>query len=262
MEQKIRTLLITPEMAQEFLACNSNNRAVSQVKLKQYTTAMTSGRWRQNGDTIKIAKNNRLLDGQHRLMAIEKTNLAQVMNVVYGLDEEVIQTIDCGANRRANHILDFNGETNTVGLTAALNALKRLTTGRWKIRDGYTNDEIAGALEAHPEMRECYAKAKKWQTFGALQCTWQAALFYLFRQKDPLEAERFFLKLDAGTDLSAKDPVLVLRRRLIDNKTSDSRMESIILAALVIMAWNAVRCRRSIVKLAWKKEKDPFPEII
>ena len=262
MNQTIRTMLVTPELALEFLKHNTNNRKMSNVKLKQYMQAMLANKWRLNGDTIKIAKSKRLLDGQHRLLAIVETNIPQPMNVVYDLDEDVIQTIDCGANRRANHILDFNGESNTIGLAASLNALKRLTSKNWSVRDGYTNDEIMQALEQHPTIRDCYAKARKWQTFGALQGTWQAALYYLFQKKDPLQADQFFERLSSGVDLKATDPVWVLRKKLIENKTSDARLQSIQLAALVIIAWNAVRAGKIISRLNWKKESEQFPEII
>ncbi len=57
---KVRVEMITPEMAEALLADRGPNRHVSASVINKYARDMTAGRWRLNGQTIKIASDGRL----------------------------------------------------------------------------------------------------------------------------------------------------------------------------------------------------------
>ena len=62
-----KTLDITPDMAAQMLERNTMNRNISQLNVTRYANDMASGAWEQNGETIKIAEDGTILDGQHPL---------------------------------------------------------------------------------------------------------------------------------------------------------------------------------------------------
>ena len=66
---------ITPEMAREYLEKNSHNRRLSERSVRNLATAIKNGEWQVNGEAIKVDKEGNLLDGQHRLSAIEKRDV-------------------------------------------------------------------------------------------------------------------------------------------------------------------------------------------
>lgn len=57
-------------MAETWLSRNSNNRNLRGQVIASYARDMKSGAWVLNGETVKIASNGQLLDGQHRLNAV------------------------------------------------------------------------------------------------------------------------------------------------------------------------------------------------
>ena len=60
-------------LALELLKANSTNRELRNHVVEGYVDQMKKGQWREDtGETIKISKTGRLLDGQHRLNAIVK----------------------------------------------------------------------------------------------------------------------------------------------------------------------------------------------
>lgn len=258
-----KTLVITPRMAEELLEKNTNNRNVSPAKIKRYATAMEEGRWKQNGETLKMSLSGRLMDGQHRLMAIIKTGTPQTMTIASQLAEDAVTTIDCGMKRTTAHTLEYAGLKNCKPLAATLNILKRLTGDNVVVKDGYHNDEVVEAMKQFPGVETFVTETSNWNTFSrTLPKTWQAALYYLFYQKDATASKVFFDSMNTGVNLSDGDPVLLLRQRLIRNQESTAKFMLHHLGALVIICWNAERQGKQIKNLNWKPGVDVFPEII
>ena len=85
---------ITPAYAAELLKQNTNNRPVRPSHVRFLSEAMQRGEFLFNGDAIRISKDNVILDGQHRLLAVVKSNIALKVVVVRGLESEVFKTID------------------------------------------------------------------------------------------------------------------------------------------------------------------------
>lgn len=72
MEEKITAKVetITPDIAKTMLGENVNNRRISHDNVNMFAREMRNGEWRFNGEAIKFSKDGRLLDGQHRLLAV------------------------------------------------------------------------------------------------------------------------------------------------------------------------------------------------
>lgn len=90
---------ITPQVAQAILARNHGNRKPREGLITAMVYAMKNGQWLDNGDPIHVATNGRLLNGQHRLMAVQRAGFSYHGVVVYGVDEAAFITYDRHAKR-------------------------------------------------------------------------------------------------------------------------------------------------------------------
>jgi hypothetical protein len=99
---------ITPEIARRYFEANGPNRHISDVKVDSYARDILAGRWKVNGESIKFSKAGRLLDGQHRLLAVIKSGRPVQMMVTYGLDDDTMDTIDRGRPRSIGDLLSIN----------------------------------------------------------------------------------------------------------------------------------------------------------
>lgn len=80
-------VLVTPELAQEWLNRNYCNRTISQVYVNAIAKDMASNKFVSNGATIVFSKTGELLDGQHRLSAIVKSGVSQQMLIATGIEK-------------------------------------------------------------------------------------------------------------------------------------------------------------------------------
>ena len=124
MEAKIE--LITPQIAEQYLAKNSNNyRRLYKATVDQYASEMINGEWIFNGEAIKFNKSGKLVDGQHRLSAIVKSGCSVPMVVITDVNDDV-NTFDIGKTRSVSDIASANGldyfctNTTTVGAVGFL----------------------------------------------------------------------------------------------------------------------------------------------
>ena len=94
--------IITPKMAEEYLAMNTNNyRRLNKDRVAQYAADMRNGCWQENGEAIKFGKNGILLDGQNRLHAIVLANTPIKMYVIRGVESNIF---DIGQARSLSQI--------------------------------------------------------------------------------------------------------------------------------------------------------------
>lgn len=57
---------LTPDMARLLLAANHENRVINKRAIQTYVDDIKSGRWALNGESIKVATDGSLNDGQQR----------------------------------------------------------------------------------------------------------------------------------------------------------------------------------------------------
>ena len=81
----IRVETITPQLAEIYLGKNTHNRNIRKPVVGKYANDMENGFWNFDGAPIRFADDGTLLDGQHRLHAIIKSNKAIDLLVVRGL---------------------------------------------------------------------------------------------------------------------------------------------------------------------------------
>jgi len=248
----VRAIMITPEIADMLLSSRGPNRHVSASVISKYARDMVAGRWRLNGQTIKLAADGRLLDGQHRLEAGKKAKKAFPAIVVEGLPEDSFSSLDIGRRRAMSDVLREQGESHTIVLASALRWL-------WMIKNGVvlaantspTNGELFELLQKYPEIRLSLKHVGSIREImgsgiaSALHCT--------FAGTDRPKADEFFNRLIDGVQLSEQSPIRHLRERLIRTRSSHRvRLAEAERVALAIKAWNAFAAGKDIQLLSWR----------
>lgn len=102
------TITITPELAQEYLKRNiDRNRPIRKTVVHDYAEQMRRGEWKITPQGISFDVKGRLIDGQHRLMAIVESGCKVPMYVTTDVPEDRMMMIDCGAKRSMSDILSI-----------------------------------------------------------------------------------------------------------------------------------------------------------
>lgn len=277
---------ITPERAQELLASNTHNRPIRPARINSYADEMGAGLWKLTGETIKIAADGTIIDGQHRLLACLQAGEAFDAYVVTGLDRQVFAVIDNPLPRHAKDAiqvsaLDRGVEEKSVALLAATLRL----VGRYQEHGTFirgaaesaracsrpnntkTGSAALETLERNPEIREYVARTVDYQSRirGVLAPSMFAGCWYLFSRQDPEAADLFMDKLATGLNAEADDPVYVLRERLMKSQAAAPRTSARIpdaytKLALIFKAWRYTRQGRKCKYLHFSRT-DSFPSL-
>ncbi|CAN7445305.1 hypothetical protein [Mesorhizobium sp. LjRoot246] len=262
---KVRAVMVTPEMAEVMLADRGPNRHVSASVINKYARDMMADRWRLNGQTIKVARDGRLLDGQHRLEAAKKAKHPFPAIIVEGLAEDTFSSLDIGRRRSTSDILRERGENHTIILASALRWL-------WMIRNGVvlaansspTNGELLELLELNPSIRTSLKHVAAIREIMGSGIA--AALHCTFAGRDAARADEFFARLIDGVQLAEQSPVRHLRERLIRTRASHRvRLAEAERVAISIKAWNAYREDRPVQLLIWRNRgaaREPLPAVM
>jgi hypothetical protein len=255
---------IGPDKARGLLAANSHNRNLREPRVAQLAAVMARGEWEMNGETIKVADDGTLLDGQHRLQAIVESGVEIESLVIRDLPLAAQDTVDIGRRRRLADVLAIEGKRDAHALSAGLSMLHRYRTGK---RFDYAHNtapspkQALQLLEETPEMTESVRAARRVtkQIGGPIGVF--AALHRIFSEVDPGTTEEFFRQLESGAELEEGDPVLQLRNQVVKPRQDRNYTQSPNhVAALTVKAYNLRRSGRKVDLLSYRK-REKFPEI-
>lgn len=269
---KTDIVTITPDIARELLGQNTKNRKISRANLARVTAALENGEWTLNGEAIKIARDGRVLDGQHRLYACAETGVPFQTLIVYGLPDETQDTMDTGKSRGAADVLAINGYSNPNDLAAITTGIIRMEN--WGLRAATYNGaaaypvtpkQVLQRVESEPELIDLMQYVMRVRKAG-LSSKIAGILFYRFSQIDQVDAQFFFDRLISGENLERGNPILSLRELLLNLKTEmkGARNPGYV-AAVTIKAWNKFRAGEECQQLRFKQggaNPEKFPEPI
>ena len=256
--------MLTPEMARELLEGNSLNRPISDGHVNRLAAQIAAGKWRFNGDTIKISSDLRVLDGQHRCWAVIESNTAVETIIVRDIEPDAFATIDTLRKTRSGaDILSLCGaERHRRHIAQALVWLIHWQRGIQQFKEPSHRVENADIEEAYGLHKEAITfaveKASKLRKVGNVPLL--AFLYYIISNRDGAIAERMMETLYDPSRRSAVDPFYQLRRYF----GSDTVKQPLTTIALTIKAANAAKRGKSIENLQWKtvgRGAEKFPEL-
>jgi hypothetical protein len=259
---------ISPQKAAEMLGQNPVNRTLREEVVQQYARDMRAGLWRINGESIKFGIAGELLDGQHRLKACIAAEMSFQTIVVRGLTEADRDTVDRGIKRTYGDILKMRGESHVVLLAGIIAKIHRyekygLRTAFAQEKTRYSSNELDATFNRHPGLRGYAKRAEQVSKPMKLAPSTVALLMWLFDQKNREDCEWFFHKLVTGEDLPSGHPLLTLRRTLFNLNESPHGKNPLIVAAIIVKAWNAYREGRTLGVLTYRvggSQPETFPE--
>ncbi|HVH53973.1 MAG TPA: hypothetical protein VNA32_07565 [Actinomycetota bacterium] len=198
---------ITPEIAKEYLALNRNNRKISEKGVAPIAQDLVNGNWRLTGEAIKFDTENNLLDGQHRLTAIQRTGIPMSTLVIRGVESEAQLVLDTGMKRTGGNALQIAHTGHEATLRAAIAAIGltddagRLTHSNSPLLPA-THSQIIQWVKKNNLDNAIFYGAKVHRLLRGSKSAYCFA-YYKISQVDEASAQRFF---DEVADLSTTGP--------------------------------------------------------
>lgn len=258
MNKTVPTLTyITPDMAVEWLqTANTENRRIRSAWVDTLAREITEGRWMMTGDPIRFDERGILIDGQHRLSAIARTQIAVPLYVIRGLPTGIRDVIDTGTPRHAGDTLVFAGHGKNAKLIAAVSkvAVGRergyLRTARDSRSFKVTNSAVLEFVESHPTLPPIVHETRNnARLAGARSETAWVYSMWVLDQIDHNKRVQYETSLiEAHTD-GAGDPRLALLR-FFSNSDANVKAQAIPLTIYgLFRVWNAWRNGEKLSKL-------------
>jgi hypothetical protein len=258
--------LITPAIAEDLLKKNSMNRFIKRALIENYSRQMAVGIWKEDtGEAIKIAYDGTILDGQHRLISLIKSNVSLNFLVITGMDKEVFRVLDTGSKRSSGDIFHIAGIENSRNLAAGIRKYIILGQERTNISNSAANLPISSS-----ELLSLYtARNRFWDAAVTMSLQWYVksqrlllvseilGYYAFFYDINKDSAFQFFDSLCGGVMLTATDPI-----KLLKDKLSFSRMNPKFTMlqshkyALMIKSWNLFRDKKQIKKLVFGVDEE------
>lgn len=252
---------ITPATAKDYLSRNAAGRSINQNAVSMYARDMAAGHWRSTHQGIAFDTEGNLIDGQHRMAAVVKSRSTVKMWVTVNVERESFGVFDIGRQRTMADRFSIEGIADGRHATQLAAIARRVTvwnSGKiWSRKYHPTRDEIAETFKTYPELADAARFAHSWSGRRTLSPALAGFCHWLFGAISRDDAAYFMEKLRTGENLESGDPILALRERLMDDRTSSNKRVSYAVGAqrqeiplaLTVLAWNHYRKRNRLSKL-------------
>lgn len=269
-----RIELVTPDKANGWLERNLTNRRMQKNRVLRLAKAMRNGEWNLNGQSIAFDYNGNMVDGQHRLQAVVKSQMPIWSVVVYGVPPEGQETTDTGKVRTLTDMLYRRGYPRPDRLSSIAKWLWRYENG-FMIRppspdQAMTIQQGLEVVETHPGLHQSLLVGEQvGRALGLGQGVF-GMLHYVLTDVNSQEVDFFFERLKDGQGLIEGDPLYHLRQ-LISNlmransKATREKISGEYLAAVTIKTWNAYIRGDKVNSLMWRRggsSPEAFPKPI
>jgi hypothetical protein len=266
---------ITPELAAEYLKRNTKNRRQRRVMARVFASMMRAGKWFVTSDAIAFDWHDRLMNGQHRLLAIAESGVPQLFCVMRGLDPAAYSALDGGLKRSVGdhlEMLDVPHYNQTAAIArriAQYALLGRMSVGiaaGANSSGGTVGPSTADVLEValdYPVVQhaaEFAAQHKKQLQRLALSGSTVGTLYALYA---PWHGgiHDFLHRMISAVGLTERDPALAMFIRAQANAQSlkPDRMPQSTLLGYLVLAANHDYHGNEVSKLQWRRD-DSFPQ--
>jgi hypothetical protein len=257
-----RFQFVTPEVASAWLAEAGPNRLTSEGRVAQYARDMAEGRWRSNGEPIVRDSDGRVRDGKHRLSACVKARVGFWTFVVTDVDPQECALFDAGRLRTVGDRLAIEGVPNARSVMASVRLLwlyRRGPSHLFSTKSPPTQQELVDCFHQNPRISEFVSRYSRRKDMALASPAVFGFVAFVLEQIDPEESAMFMEDLISGVALEADDPVYRLRERFIRARrdvATKGTMNPGHQVALIFVAWNHRRNRRSCLSLTWRPGED------
>lgn len=263
----METIMLTPARAAELLEHNKVNRPISDTHVARLERQIRLGKWRFNGDTIKISDDGDVLDGQHRLWAVMGAKKPIDTILVTGIEREAFATIDTLRKPRSGaDVLALNGADRYRNIAAS--AIQWLVRYQRGVIDTFRdpknrveNSDIEESFAAHPGVMQAVERCMALRSM--VNPAIIAFLYYVLTNKDESLAERMVETLENPAGVPVSDPFFRFRSYLTMAK--QKQRVPVVTIALAIKSINAAHAGEKITTLSWRNQgtkPEKFPALL
>jgi hypothetical protein len=249
--------VITPAIALEYLERQASNRTLSETTVARYTADMRAGRWvNENGQTIAFNKEDRLIDGQHRLYGVVRSGIPQEFDVARNCDERAFHTIDTGKLRKTSDIFSILGYDYTHVLASAARLSYAYIRGA-SLSEPVSRGQLVDFVDQHPyivDAARLVRSSKIRFPNGPL-----ASVVFLANEGRKFDAkiETFITGVRTGENLFRGDPRYALREWEREERGARRRTINTGTAlTATIRCWNAYAANRELTVI---KQLSAYP---
>jgi hypothetical protein len=217
---KFTFVLVTPELAADWLKNNRKNRKLKAATLEAYTMDMRNGAWMTTHQCVAFDEDGNLIDGQHRLHGVVQSKTAVLMVVSTGWPaasgkRKTMDAVDRGVQRSLADQLHLQHDIHPTEARRAVqlcNALAAASFGLSRVRKS-TTDTILAVFALYKNDLT-WVMSHKLDGRGINQATVVASLA-MARALWPEQTGDFIVRLNTGENLATGNPVLSLRNWLM-----------------------------------------------
>ncbi len=260
-----KIVTVSPEDAMALLESNGSNRPLNDQHVRRIARQIVDGKWRFNGDTIKISSTNDILDGQHRLWAIIEAKTPVETIVVRGIEPDAFATIDTLRKPRSgSDVLALLGATSHRSTISV--ALQWLTRWQRKCLETYRapqnrieNSDVEQAYRDNPGIARAAEMASRLR--GLANPGMIAFFYFVLTNRNPDLAERMIHTLENPAGVGVNDPFFRLRAYFT---SAVARKDPLTTIVYMIKAANAAYDGREIKTLNWRSQgsfAEPMPAL-
>jgi len=250
----ISFVTVTPDVAKRWLKGNTVNRNVRVAKVNQYASDMLAGRWTHSESMICFTSDGKMVNGQHRLLAVIQSNCAITFAVQRNVPIEAMANMDTGAARIVSDVFRWNGEKNAPLLGSTAKFALIFTDGRIykdnKVQ-ATSHSALVDFVDIHPELRHSVSTAQ--HVYAHLDCapTVLAVAHWIIAAANNAEvADHFLNQLGSRAGEGEGSAILALDRRLREIRRTRAKYTQREFLALLIKGWNHYATGKSVEKLS------------
>lgn len=272
---------ITPEKAREYFNTSigegRNARPVSKTYIQSYADTMRKGRWMLNGVPIIFDNEGHLIDGCHRMLAVEKAGITVAFEVRRGVTPEAFTTYDCGRHRTLGQLLAMQGTKHYNLVASIVVANERLIkSGRLYENNNAptSNGEFSRVRQSNYDKYDNYRRDPKGFDEAALIVrghashsipqSWVAGIYYYLTHTGGYDNDfvKEFLIQTISMETAKHPTVELLRRRLLTERLKNRKLDASFLFALIAKTWNAYATGRDLKVLKWNADEEKVPALL
>lgn len=211
---------LTPALAAVLLERNKDNRNILPTTVKRLVTDILADAWMLNGESIIVASNGQLNDGQHRCKAVLEAGKAIDTMVVFGPKRETRFTTDTGGVRSVGNFLAMNGHSDVNALAALVNHVWQYRKFGFLAASGDkrpTKSESLRTVEHYRDLPDSLSFVSVKSARALCSTSMLAFCHWAIRHYGNADAaDAFVRRLIDGANLHRGDAALYCRNRLIE----------------------------------------------
>jgi hypothetical protein len=251
---------VTPEIAQTWLECNTDNRRLRQSAVSRYSRLMKAGKWELTHAGIAFSDDGTLLDGQHRLWAVFDAGVTVRMMVTWNLPRAARMAMDVG-------MLRATADAITLDAGRGVWNRNQVATLRATIRGNTRNQVNMTAVEA-PEYIDKYGEMVQFAHDHLLQkhglpAELRAAVARASVHVERARLIRFCEILGSGLAETPEDHIAILLREWLREQGANASKQSEHSQMLYQKSTRAIQLfmRRAVMQKLQKAREEKFEDI-